>query len=106
MDPQNPKNKKKSFLYGLVIGGAVGSVLGLLFAPAKGSDTRNQIRQKLTKVFQSSHGHVSQPAPQYQMPYRNDLEISQNRHHEINVVRNVNNGPKKLLLKLADWLDK
>lgn len=109
MSQQNPKTKKKSFIYGLIIGGAVGSVLGLLFAPAKGSDTRGQIRQKLKNVFQSPVQHVQNVPhhiPQYQAPYRSDLEISHNRHNEINVLRKVNSGPKELLLKLADWLDK
>ncbi len=96
-------------MYGLIIGGAVGSVLGLLFAPASGKVTRATIREKLAGLFHSSqhiHQHHQSTTHQQPSPYRSDIEISNDRHSEINVVRSVNNAPKKLLLKLADWLEK
>lgn len=31
---------------GIIIGGAIGSVLGLLFAPKKGKDTRKMLKEK------------------------------------------------------------
>ncbi len=38
-----PKKGKKSLITGIVVGGAIGSVLSLLFAPRKGSETRKKV---------------------------------------------------------------
>ncbi|HOM72254.1 MAG TPA: YtxH domain-containing protein [Armatimonadota bacterium] len=35
----------RNFLLGLIIGGAVGASLGLIFAPQPGADTRQKIAQ-------------------------------------------------------------
>jgi len=37
------KKGKKSLITGIIVGGAVGSVLSLLFAPRKGSETREKV---------------------------------------------------------------
>ena len=36
----------KKFITGLLIGAAAGAVLGILFAPAKGSETRKNLTKK------------------------------------------------------------
>jgi len=53
---QNPKVRKKLFriLTGVVIGSAVGSILGLTFAPKKGEDTRKYIKDKSMEIFLKS----------------------------------------------------
>lgn len=39
-----------SFLFGFLMGGVVGAAVGLLFAPAAGTDTREQIKQKSVEL--------------------------------------------------------
>jgi len=53
---QNPKVGKKIFriLTGVVIGSAIGSILGLTFAPKKGEDTRKYLKDKSMEVFLKS----------------------------------------------------
>lgn len=49
-----PKKKKKGYggiITGIVVGGAVGSVASLLFAPKKGSDTRAEVAEKGKELF-------------------------------------------------------
>jgi gas vesicle protein len=38
-------------LTGVIVGGAIGSILGLTFAPKKGKDTRKAIREKSLEMF-------------------------------------------------------
>lgn len=51
------KNKKKvgrgvfKVLTGIVVGGAIGSILGLTLAPKKGKDTRKAIKDKSLEMF-------------------------------------------------------
>lgn len=41
-----PKKGRKSLITGIIVGGAVGSVISLLFAPARGSRTRAKVATK------------------------------------------------------------
>lgn len=47
---------KKIFkvLTGVIVGSAVGSILGLTFAPKKGEDTRQYIKDKSMEIFLKS----------------------------------------------------
>ena len=38
------------FFNGLMIGGVIGGVLGLLFAPLKGDETRSKIKEKINSL--------------------------------------------------------
>lgn len=38
-------------LTGVIVGGAIGSILGLTLAPRKGKDTRRAIREKSLEMF-------------------------------------------------------
>ena len=53
--PEPLKKKKKrrygGLLTGIVVGGAVGSVASLLFAPKKGSETRADVANKSKELF-------------------------------------------------------
>jgi len=50
-----PQTKKKKgyggIITGIVVGGAVGSVASLLFAPKKGSETRADVAETGKKLF-------------------------------------------------------
>lgn len=50
---KKPKVGKKIFkvLTGMVVGGAIGSILGLTLAPKKGKETREYIRDKSLEMF-------------------------------------------------------
>lgn len=51
-------NKKESrldkVLMGVIVGGAIGSVLGIGFAPKKGSDTRKDIGKQANKILKNA----------------------------------------------------
>ena len=53
---KKPRVGKKIFrlLTGMVVGSAVGSILGLTLAPKKGKETRQFIKDKSMKVFLKS----------------------------------------------------
>ena len=53
---KKPRVGKKIFrlLTGMVVGSAIGSILGLTFAPKKGKETRRFIKDKSMKVFLKS----------------------------------------------------
>lgn len=46
MNEQPQKTKTKSFILGTIIGAAVGVVLGVLYAPKKGEETRKELKGK------------------------------------------------------------
>ncbi len=46
-----PKKKKRGLFTGLIVGGAVGSVVSILFAPDKGENTRARISKKSGELF-------------------------------------------------------
>ena len=58
METEQNKKKKQStmdkVMFGLVIGGAIGSVLGLTVAPEKGKKVRKSIKQKSGKLIGKS----------------------------------------------------
>jgi len=43
-------------LSGVIVGGAIGSILGLTLAPQKGADTRKAIREKSLEMFLKGKG--------------------------------------------------
>lgn len=58
--PQQPAKKKQSSLdkiiLGAVVGGAIGSVLGVGLAPKRGVDTRRDIGKQAGKLFKTVSG--------------------------------------------------
>ena len=59
MEIKKPKVGKKIFkvLTGVVIGGAIGSILGLTLAPKKGKETRQYLRDKSLEMFLEGKAH-------------------------------------------------
>ncbi|MCC6643457.1 YtxH domain-containing protein [Candidatus Peregrinibacteria bacterium] len=57
-EKKEEKKKKQGhldkILMGLIVGGAIGSVLGVGFAPKKGSDTRKDLSKQANKILQSA----------------------------------------------------
>ena len=54
MDENKKKKKGKGLLKmltGMVVGGAIGSILGLTLAPKKGTETRKAIKEKSMELF-------------------------------------------------------
>jgi gas vesicle protein len=47
---QESKSSAGLFLAGAVLGGAIGAVLALLFAPQSGEETRKMIKEKATEA--------------------------------------------------------
>jgi len=45
------KKNKKSLITGIIVGGAIGSALSLLFAPEKGEKTRKRISDRVKDWF-------------------------------------------------------
>ena len=96
MEEENKKKKKKnSLLTSLIVGGAVGSILGLLFAPKKGEELREDIKNTASELVNKSkdtkemiHNVVDKPK-----------EV-------ISGMRDtVNKAPKSVLLNLIEWLE-
>jgi gas vesicle protein len=52
------KKKKKGMMekvvMGAIVGGAIGSVVGMTVAPKKGEETRKYLKEKGTEVYQKS----------------------------------------------------
>lgn len=54
---EQPKKKQSGLdkiLMGIVVGGAIGSVLGIGFAPKKGSETRKDLSKQAGKLINSA----------------------------------------------------
>lgn len=45
-------SKGQKFIVGTIVGGAVGSILGLMFAPKSGKETRSDIIQSSQKLYE------------------------------------------------------
>lgn len=52
MTKKEKKGGKFNIITGLIVGGAIGSVASLMFAPEKGSKTRKKMRKKGEKLFE------------------------------------------------------
>lgn len=60
------KNKKRlSLITGLVVGGAVGSVVSLLFAPKKGKETRKDIHSKGQEIYDGGRNKAEEFLSKY-----------------------------------------
>ena len=59
---KNPKVGKKLFklLTGVVVGGAIGSILGLTLAPRKGKETRKMLREKSLEMFLEGKAQIKE----------------------------------------------
>lgn len=64
---QKKKKKVDTLVKGLIIGGAIGSVLGVTLAPKSGKETRQIIKKSSTSIFEKlgqSGGDIVQTAKQ------------------------------------------
>ena len=59
---KKPKVGKKLFklLTGVVVGGAIGSILGLTLAPKKGRETRRMLRDKSLEMFLEGKAQIKE----------------------------------------------
>ncbi len=70
LDSVMPKKQKKCKKYGglitgIVVGGAVGSVASLLFAPKKGSETRADVAEKGKELYQEGRSKAEEFLDKY-----------------------------------------
>ncbi len=66
MGEKEKKSKKGlGLVTGLIIGGAVGSVASLLFAPDKGSKTRKRVRKRGEKLFEEGKSKAEEFLDKY-----------------------------------------
>lgn len=54
--PARKQSSLDKILMGVIVGGAIGSVLGVGLATKKGSDTRKEVGKKAGKVFSGVRG--------------------------------------------------
>lgn len=66
---QNKKVSKGIFkvLTGVIVGGAIGSILGLTLAPKKGEETRKAIREKSVDMFMKGKTELENLNPKEEM---------------------------------------
>jgi len=62
-DLPKPKSNRKSIFTGIIVGGAIGSVLSLLFAPDKGKNTRKKLGNFLEKYRKNEETRDSASDP-------------------------------------------
>lgn len=62
MEIKKPKVGKKIFklLTGVIVGGAIGSILGLTLAPRKGKETRQMLRDKSLEMFLEGKAQIKE----------------------------------------------
>ena len=56
---KKPGGKFLKILSGVVIGSAIGSILGLTLAPRKGKETRRMLREKSLEMFLEGKAHIA-----------------------------------------------
>jgi len=56
---ENDNNAGKGLLIGLLAGGAIGAVLGLLFAPKSGKELRNDIRIRTDEYLDDADRYIA-----------------------------------------------
>lgn len=57
--------KKSGLVMGIIVGGAIGSVISLLFAPEKGEKTRKKVSTEGKKLFKKGQSLAEQFLEKY-----------------------------------------
>ena len=92
---EKPKIGKKIFklLTGVVVGGAIGSILGLTLAPKKGKETRQYLRDKSLEMFLEGKAVIKNDKKMFFLkrwiiklltPKRNEVSIQ--IYHRFNII--------------------
>ncbi len=71
----NPQKKgKQSLITGIVVGGAIGSVLSLLFAPRKGSETRKKVYKTSKDIYKGGKTKAESFLEKYKKEVKDKIE--------------------------------
>lgn len=65
LEPQKKSKNYGGIITGIVVGGAVGSVASLLFAPKKGADTRADVAETGKKLFDEGRSKAEEFLEKY-----------------------------------------
>ncbi|MCA9789250.1 MAG: YtxH domain-containing protein [Cyanobacteria bacterium HKST-UBA06] len=71
------------FLGGFILGGAIGALIGLLFAPRPGRETRQIIRDEFNNQLDGARGELEDRASEVCSTVREKADEIRNRAHEI-----------------------
>ena len=90
---ENKPAKKQSgldkILMGMVVGGAIGSVIGVGLAPKKGSETRKEVSKKAGKLFGGLRG-IFRRSP------KDDKSVVSARH-QVDIQKNSSKSNAKVI---------
>lgn len=97
------KKKESSLVSGVIIGGAVGSILALLFAPKDGKKFRHDIQEKAQIVAKTVENSTKDMRDSLVNSQRNF--ISQIAKETPEVKPTAKKKAKKFMLKVIEWLE-
>ena len=74
--------RSSNFIWGLLLGAAAGAVLGILYAPDKGSETRRKIKSKYRDFADDIHDTLEDIRDEYDNIVGNTPDDSSSRASE------------------------
>lgn len=73
-DPKKQTKGKRSLITGIIVGGAVGSVLSLLFAPRKGTETRKKVYKTSKDLYEGGRTKAEEFLDKYKNKVKDKID--------------------------------